>query len=110
MLEALNRISRGLLSIGCYAFTVALGSTAFAADADNGKTLANRWCSSCHVVDHEQKLATDQAPPFASIAKMPDFDANKLAFLLLKPHPNMPKLELSRVEIANLADYISTLK
>jgi mono/diheme cytochrome c family protein len=110
MLEALDRISRGLLLVGCCAFSVALGSTAFVADADNGKILANRWCSSCHVVDHEQKLATDQAPPFASIARTPSFDASKLAFLLLKPHPNMPKLELSRGEIADLAGYIATLK
>jgi mono/diheme cytochrome c family protein len=86
------------------------GSSAFAADADNGRTIANRWCSSCHVVNHEQKRATDQAPSFASIAKMPSFDAGKLAFLLLKPHPNMPNLELSRTETADLADYIGTLK
>lgn len=41
---------------------------------------------------------------------MPEFDANKLAMLLLKPHPSMPKLSLSRAEVANLADYILTLK
>lgn len=92
------------------AFGVILGSTAFAADADNGKTLANRWCSSCHVVQRDQKLATDQAPPFESLAKTPAFDAKKLAFLLLKPHPNMPSLSLSRAETADIAEYILTLK
>jgi hypothetical protein len=61
-------------------------------------------------LDHEQKLATDQAPPFASLARMPAFDANKLAFLLLKPHPNMPTLSLSRAEIADIAEYIATQK
>jgi mono/diheme cytochrome c family protein len=110
MLKALHRASRKvLLAGGCYAFST-LGSTAFAADADNGKTLATRWCSSCHIVAHDQKLATDQAPPFISLAKMPGFDANKLAFLLLKPHPNMPSLSLGRAEIADIADYIATLK
>jgi mono/diheme cytochrome c family protein len=98
------------LLVGCCAFSVVLGSSALAAEADNGKTLANRWCSSCHVVDQEQKLATDQAPPFASLARMPAFNANKLAFLLLKPHPNMPTLSLSRTEIADIAEYIATLK
>nr|WP_024514029.1 cytochrome c [Bradyrhizobium sp. Tv2a-2] len=98
------------LLVGGCAFGVALGSSALAAEADNGKTLANRWCSSCHVVDREQKLATDQAPPFASLAKVPAFDANKLAFLLLKPHPNMPTLSLSRAEIADIAEYIATQK
>jgi mono/diheme cytochrome c family protein len=104
------RYLRRLLLAGCCAFSAAPGSTACAADADNGKTIANRWCASCHVVNHEQKLATDQAPPFASIAKTPSFDASKLAFLLRKPHPNMPSLELSRAEIIDLADYIQTLK
>jgi len=107
---ALHRTSRKLLLVGCCAVSI-FGSTAsFAADADNGKTLANRWCSSCHVVAHNQKLAIDQAPPFASLAKMPGFDASKLAFLLLKPHPSMPRLELSRSEAADIADYIATLK
>jgi hypothetical protein len=41
---------------------------------------------------------------------MPDFDQNKLAFLLLAPHPNMPTLSLNRAEIADLADYVPTLK
>jgi len=104
-----DRMSCTLL-VGCCAFSIVLGSSALAAEADNGKTLANRWCSSCHVVDQEQKLATDQAPPFASLARMPAFNANKLAFLLLKPHPNMPTLSLSRTEIADIAEYIATLK
>jgi mono/diheme cytochrome c family protein len=95
--------------IGCSLF--ALGSSSsFAADAYNGKTLANRWCSDCHVVQPSQTLATDQAPPFALLARMPDFNENKLAFLLLLPHPNMPRLSLSRSETADLADYIATLK
>ena len=105
-----NRVVRRWWFVGCCAFGVAFGAPAFAADAENGKTIAERWCSSCHVVQRNQSLATDQAPPFASLAKMPDFSANKLAFLLLKPHPNMPTLSLSRTEVANLAEYIATLK
>ena len=104
-----DRISCTLL-VSCCAFSVALGSSSLAADAGNGKTLADRRCSGCHVVDEKQKLATDQAPPFAPLAKMPAFGASKLAFLLLKPHPNMPTLSLSRIEIADIAQYIATLK
>jgi mono/diheme cytochrome c family protein len=109
MLEA--TLSRAMLLVGSYFVSALLTSTAsLAADAENGKILASRWCSGCHVVGPEQKLATDQAPPFASLAKTPSFDASRLAFLLLRPHPNMPKLELSRAEIADLAGYIATLK
>lgn len=105
-------ILRTLLLVGYSAFvTVIVTSPSFAADADQGKVIAERWCMACHVVESEQKSpVTDQAPSFASLAKRPDFDANRLALLLLEPHPNMPKLSLSRAEIANLADYIATLK
>ena len=110
MSKSLHRTLRNLFVVGWCAVN-SFGSTAsFAADANNGKTLANRWCSSCHVVTHDQKLATDQAPPFASFATKPGFDANKLAFFLLSPHPNMPSLSLSRADAADIVDYIATLK
>ena len=111
MPEVSDRLSRVIILMGYFALNFAVGSTAsLAADADEGKALAERWCSGCHVVERDQKLAVDQAPPFASLARMPDFSANKLAFLLLKPHPNMPTLSLSRAEIADIAGYIATLK
>jgi len=111
MPAASGRMLPRMLLVVCCAF-VALGpSPSLAADAAGGKTIAERWCASCHLVEREQKgAATDQAPPFASIARMPEFGANKLALLLLKPHPNMPKLSLSRAEVTSLADYIATLK
>ena len=110
MLKTPHRTLRKLLLVGCCTVNT-LGPTAsFAADSENGKTLANRWCSSCHVVGPDQKLASDEAPAFAALAKMPAFGANKLAFLLLKPHPNMPTLSLSRADAANIAEYIATLK
>ncbi len=109
MLETLKRLlPRFLLGTGC---VLLAHGPALAADPSQGKTIAERWCSGCHLVEHEQKNApTDQAPPFASLANRPGFDASKLALLLLAPHPNMPKLALSRFETADLAEYILTLK
>ena len=84
---------------------------AAAADADNGQRLARRWCESCHVVaSNQRRPATDAAPPFATIARKPDFDAAKIALFLLDPHPKMPDMGLSRTEAADLAAYIATLK
>ena len=62
MLEVLDRmLRRSFLIAGC--FFLAQGS-AFAADAKQGEAIAERWCSGCHVVEHEQKTApSDQAPP-----------------------------------------------
>jgi len=75
------------------AATVAI-TPAFAADADNGERLARRWCTSCHLVAANQRGPTSEASPFASIAHRPNFDAAKIAFFLLDPHPKMPNMEL----------------
>ncbi len=83
------------------------GGTLLAADADNGRTLAERWCVGCHVVSGEQNKGTDIAPSFASIAERSDFNEEKLAFFLLEPHPKMPSMALSRVEAKNLSAYIA---
>lgn len=86
------------------------GSLAFAADADQGATLAKRWCASCHVVDGDQKQASADVPPFSTIAHKPDFSPEKVAAFLVEPHPKMPNFPLSRSEAADIAAYIGTLR
>ncbi len=81
-----------------------------AADIRNGESVARRWCATCHVVASDQRGPASEAPPFASIAKRPDFDAQKLAFFLLNPHPKMPDMGLSRGATEDLAAYIASLK
>lgn len=85
-------------------------SPAYAADASNGERLAQRWCASCHVISSSQKGPVTEAPPFASIAKSPDFSAAKVALFLLDPHPKMPNMTLSRNEAGDLAAFIARLK
>jgi mono/diheme cytochrome c family protein len=80
-----------------------------AADIAHGEQLARRWCASCHVVAADQPQPTSEAPPFATIARRPDFDANRLAFFLLEPHPKMPSMSLTRSEAADIAAYIGSL-
>ena len=102
-----RRLLQGLLFVASCALAAA---PALAADPGQGKAIAERWCASCHLVGPKQINATDLAPPFAYLARTPDFDQNKLAFLLLAPHPNMPKVSLNRAETADLAAYMLTLK
>jgi mono/diheme cytochrome c family protein len=97
-------------------FLVAAGLTlpaqpSVAADPAQGRQLAARWCASCHAIGAgpAQTLA-DKPPSFASVAARPDFDTNRLAFFLLNPHPVMPNMSLSRIEAADLAAYISSLR
>ena len=103
-------LSRLRIATCAVAAFIALARPAFAADANNGKRLAERWCTGCHLVSQSQSTATDQVPSFASIAKMPDFSAAKIALFLLDPHPKMPNMNLSRTEAGDLAAYIATLK
>ncbi|HLH50846.1 MAG TPA: c-type cytochrome [Roseiarcus sp.] len=74
------------------------------------RTLARQWCASCHVVAPDQGGTVAEAPPFATIARRPDFDAGKLALFLLDPHPKMPDMALTRAEAADLSAYIATLR
>jgi mono/diheme cytochrome c family protein len=87
-----------------------LGSgAANAADPDHGRTLVRRWCATCHVVAANQQRPTGEAPPFASIARRPDFNATRLTNFLLDPHPKMPDMSLTRTEAADIVAYIATL-
>jgi mono/diheme cytochrome c family protein len=101
----------GILYACVMVIGIARCGSASAADPDNGQRLAHRWCEACHVVSSTQtRSATDQAPPFATIARMPNFNAAEIALFLLNPHPKMPDMNLTRTEAADLAAYIATLK
>jgi mono/diheme cytochrome c family protein len=90
------------------------GSPAMAADAKpdakHGGDLAKRWCSSCHLVESDQKQADADVPSFGAIAHRSDFTAEKVAFFLLDPHPKMPNFFLTRTEATDVAAYIGSLR
>ena len=102
----MTRLIAALLSVTI----LAAPAGAWAADAANGKKLAERWCVTCHIVSQQQKSGTTQAPTFAEVAKRPHVDAPMVAFYLMAPHPKMPDMSLSRAEAADLAAYIVSLK
>jgi mono/diheme cytochrome c family protein len=86
-------------------------STGAAAPADpaHGEQLAKRWCAACHVVAADQTRGADNVPGFASIAKMPGFNAENIAQFLMDPHPKMPDMQLTRDEAKDLGAYIASL-
>jgi len=84
---------------------------AAAGEAEHGRSLAENWCASCHIVSADQRPTNAaRAPSFATIAQSSDFNADRLAYLLLDPHPKMAKLALSRRAIEDIAAYILSLK
>jgi len=62
------------------------------------------------VVATGQSQASADVPSFASVARRPDFNADRLAFFLLEPHPKMPNFPLSRSEATDIAAYIGSLR
>lgn len=106
----MNAVSRRLAILTVTAAALAPLSVSHAADADHGAELAKRWCASCHLVDGAQKQASADVPTFAQIAHRADFTAEKVAFFLLDPHPKMPNFPLSRLEAADIAAYIGSLR
>jgi mono/diheme cytochrome c family protein len=105
--------SRALLSsrrfAGAFVVLAALVATdgAKAADAKQGEKLAKRWCAACHIIAPDQSHGQDNVPPFATIAKIPGFDASAIARFLMNPHSKMPDMQLSRDEAEDLAAYIA---
>ena len=83
-------------------------TAAGAADAENGRRLAERWCAACHLVSSEQKLASTEAPPCWVISNRPDFRTQARAVLRLHPHPKMPDFGLSRASTEDLAAFIAS--
>jgi mono/diheme cytochrome c family protein len=79
------------------------------AQPDRGEKLARHWCASCHIVANDDKGGSDTAPPFATIARKPGFDGDKIAQFLMDPHPKMPDMQLSRDEAKDLGAYIASL-
>ena len=91
---------------------LASSGAAFAqGDPEAGRALAQRWCSSCHMIDAGQGAASATGvPTFTGIARMPSTTALSLNAILRTPHVRMPDLQLSNPEIADLSAYILDLK
>jgi mono/diheme cytochrome c family protein len=95
------------LALGLWASITS--AAAMPAGPARGEKLARHWCASCHIVANDQKGGADTAPPFATIARKPGFDGDKIAQFLMDPHPKMPDMQLSRDEAKDLGAYITSL-
>lgn len=85
-----------------------VASAAFAADADNGRRLAQMRCVPCHAVDGAPRREIAEAPPFETIARKFALQPETLAFVMLDPDPRM-NVALTRRKMEDIAAYINTL-
>ena len=87
-----------------------VGSALAQGNAETGGAIAERWCSSCHLVSSDQTSAAADAPSFMSIAQKSESEIDALEGFLADPHPPMPDMSLSRNEIRDLLAYIRSLR
>lgn len=84
---------------------VATGNHARAADTGDaalGRSLAERWCVSCHG-------SSDAAPPLAQIMRGKQTDERRLRSWLAAPHPPMRGIDLTRQQTEDIIAYLRAL-
>ena len=94
------------------AAVLAAASPCQAQNRANGETIAKTWCAGCHNVDgaSPQFGRNDAIPSFTAVANMPSTTAMSLRVFLSTPHARMPDYNLTQREIADVSDYILSLK
>ena len=75
----MNEVVRSV-TLGVIVF---VAQTTFAADADNGKRLAQQHCSPCHIVEPNQRQEIANSPPFETIARKYGNAPEQIAFAIL---------------------------
>lgn len=98
----------GGVALALMAGILAAGA-AHAQDPADGRRIAQRWCSSCHVVAPGAG-GSDAARPFEAVANDPNFTPDGARAWLADPHPPMPNLALTREEIEAVIGYIASLR
>lgn len=80
--------------------------------AKEGAVLAERLCSSCHVMPNGvgSGTAKEGLPTFTGIANRSDQTATRLRNVLILPHATMPDVRLSNPEIDRLITYVDSLR
>ncbi len=86
---------------------VIAAGAAHAGDPAKGRQVADRWCSSCHVVAGRD--GTDAVPTLESIAKDRRRGPDWVRQWLTAPHPPMPDPNLTRAEIEDVVAYLESL-
>ncbi len=88
--------------------SIFVAQIAAAAEADNGKRLAEMRCAPCHIVVPSRRQDLAESPPFETIARKFGSNHEALVFSILAPHPRM-NLTVTRREAEDIAAYIGTL-
>ncbi|MGI9381040.1 MAG: c-type cytochrome [Methyloligellaceae bacterium] len=82
-----------------------------APDIAKGMEIAQQICSNCHIVGKDAKgVVKADVPSFTSIADKPGQTTEFIVGRLVLPYRPMPDLTLTRLEMADVAAYIMSLR
>ena len=83
-------------------------------DKVQGKSLAEKLCTNCHLVgsaqQQQQQPANADVPSFKEIADREDQTAGAITARIMLPKHPMPQIPLTKAELADLAAYILSLR
>ena len=80
------------------------------ADPARGAELAERLCSSCHLVGEPQQQTTVAGiPPLKTVAGLDGMTRRRVANALMVPHAPMPDIQLTIKEIQDIVAYLEAL-
>lgn len=86
------------------------GPVTTAPDPVHGMSLAQRLCSTCHVVSSEQVHANADIPSFREIAnKQGQTEGSIMAKIIIPKHP-MPVIPITKSELEDISAYIISLR
>jgi len=92
--------------------SVALAGVTSQPDKVQGKVLAEKLCTNCHLVGsaQQQHPANADVPSFHEIANREGQTAGAITARIMLPKHPMPTIPLTKTELADLAAYILGLR
>jgi mono/diheme cytochrome c family protein len=81
-------------------------------DPKQGKALAEKLCTNCHLVGGavQKEHANADVPSFPEIANLEGQTAGAITARIMLPKHPMPTIPLTKAELADLAAYILSLR
>jgi mono/diheme cytochrome c family protein len=91
---------------------LALAGVTSKPDPVQGKALAEKLCTNCHLVGsaEQQQSANADVPSFPEIANLEGQTAGAITARIMLPKHPMPTIPLTKSELADLAAYILSLR
>ena len=109
---SINSIFQGLFGFFFLFFSsVTVGLAIDLGNIDDGKMIAEEFCSGCHSISKEGDSPFSEAPPFREIVKKwpPESLAEALTEGIVVGHEAMPVFEFGPEVLADFLAYLSTL-